>query len=71
MVENKVEGFGSLIRDLRLRMENDAQKLKKLEERGSENDANDALWIANWAWNGDEYRKIEQELRNRGHKSGW
>ena len=73
MVENKGGDkngeFRDLIKDLRIRMENDAKQLKKLEEKGTEDDAVSALWISSGGWNGGEYRKIEQELRNRGHTS--
>lgn len=69
MSNDKNEEFKNLIKDLRIRMEKTAQELKELENKGTEDDATRALWIAHGAWTGEEYSKIEVELRKKGYKS--
>jgi len=68
-IENKVD-FKQQIKDLRIATEKSVDKLKKLESTGTENDANEALWVASAIWNGKEYGEIESALRAKGHKSG-
>ncbi len=61
--------FKQKIRDLRVVVEKSVETLKKLEATGSENDANDSLWVVTGIWNGKEYLAIEDALKEKGYKS--
>ena len=61
--------FKQKIRDLRIAVEKSVETLKKLEASGTENDANDSLWVVTGIWNGKEYSAIEDALKAKGYKS--
>ena len=60
--------FKQEIRDLRIAVEKSVETLKKLEATGTENDANDSLWVVTGIWNGKEYLAIEDALKEKGYK---